>query len=77
VDHYLSTRGRLVLLESVQDVQTKILVVRRNRPAMPQNGDGTALSSIVKKIVTIMESKCPVPERSSQAAEFDGPRPAI
>ena len=63
VDQYLSTRGRLVLLESVQDVQTKILLVRRNRPAKPQNGDGTALSSIVEQIVAIMESKCPVPSR--------------
>ncbi|TMQ31214.1 MAG: DUF354 domain-containing protein [Nitrospirae bacterium] len=77
VDHYLSMRGRLVLLESVQDVHTKILLVRRNRPAMPQNGDGTALSSIVKQIVAIMDSKRPVPEKSSQAAEFDGPRAAI
>src|SRR3989475_2957360 len=77
VDHYLSMRGRLVLLESVQDVHTKILVVRRNRPAMQQNGDGTALRNIVKRIVAIMDSKCPMPERSCQAAEFDGPRPAI
>jgi predicted glycosyltransferase len=77
VDHYLSMRGRLVLLENVRDVQTKILLVRRNRPAKPQNGDGTALSSIVKQIVAIMDSKRPVPERSSQAAEFDGPRAAI
>ncbi len=77
VDHSLSMRGRLVLLESVRDVHTKILLVRRNRPAKPQNGDGTALSSIVKQIVAIMDSKCPMTERSSQAAAFDDPRPAI
>src|SRR5437899_12058049 len=63
VDHYLSMRGRLVLLENVRDVQTKILLVRRNRPAKPQNGDGTALSTIVEQIVAIMESQCPAPSR--------------
>lgn len=61
VDHYLSNRGRLVLLESAQDVQTKIRLVRRYRPAKPQNADGIALSSIVKLIVAIMQSKCAVP----------------
>ena len=63
VDHCLSMKGRIVLLDSVNDVQTKILLVRRNRPAKPQNGDGTALSTIVKQIVAIMESKCPAPSR--------------
>ncbi len=63
VDHYLNMRGRLVLLESVRDVHMKIRLVRRNRPAKPQNGGGTALSTIVKQIVAIMESKCPAPSR--------------
>ena len=77
VDHYLSTTGRLILLESVRDVQTKIVLVRRNRPAKPQNGNGASLRTIIEQIVAIMESNCPLPERSSQAAAFDGPRPAI
>jgi dTDP-4-amino-4,6-dideoxygalactose transaminase/predicted glycosyltransferase len=78
VDQYLSSRGRLVLLKSVRDVQTKILLVPRHRPAAkPQNGAGTALRTVVEQIVAITDSKCPMPERSSQAAEFDGPRPAI
>jgi len=65
VDQYLCERGRLVLLESVQDVRTKILVIRRNRPIKPHNGDGVALSAIVQQILAIMESKYPVPNQSA------------
>jgi predicted glycosyltransferase len=61
VDQYLSMNGRLVLLESVQDVQTKISVARRHRPAKPENSDRTALSSIVGHISAIMESTCAAP----------------
>jgi hypothetical protein len=59
VDYYLSQQGRLVLLENVQDVQTKIRVVRRDRPARPQGGDGITLSSIVEQIVAIVDKKRP------------------
>jgi hypothetical protein len=57
VDRYLSERGRLVLLESVQDVQTKIRVMRRKRLARPQRGDGITLSSIVEQIVAVVDEK--------------------
>src|SRR5437667_7163236 len=40
VDQYLSRKGRLVLLENVGDVPTKIRLVRRTRPAKAPNGDG-------------------------------------
>jgi len=56
VDQYLSTTGRLVLLENVPDAPTKIRLVRRTRPVKPPTGDGIALSSIVEHIVAIMES---------------------
>ena len=61
VDRYLSAKGRLVLLESVQDVQAKISVVRRKRPAKPESGDRTALSSIVGHISAILESRRTAP----------------
>jgi predicted glycosyltransferase len=64
VDQYLSLKGRLVLLESVEDVHTKISVARRSRPVKPQNGNRTALSSIVGQIVGIMESTHGAPSRS-------------
>ena len=57
VDRYLSRTGRLVLLEGVHDLHTKVCVERRKRPALPQNGHGPALRHIVEQIVTIMESR--------------------
>jgi len=60
VDHHLSRSGRLVLLESVRDVQEKIRAVRRARPAKPETVERTALSSVVGQIVAIMESKAPI-----------------
>ena len=63
VDRYLSTKGRLVLIESVQDVRTKIRLVRRNLPAAPGIGDGTILSGVVQQIAAIMEPKSPMQGR--------------
>jgi len=60
VDRYLGATGRLVLLESEEDVQTKVRVVRRERPAVPGNAGGVALRCIIERIVTILESKNPV-----------------
>src|SRR5258708_15181043 len=59
VDRYLADRGRLVLLETVQDVRERIRVVRRDRPAKPQNSSDVTLTSIVKQIVAVMEGKRP------------------
>jgi hypothetical protein len=61
VDRYLSAQGRLVLLESVEDVKAKIAVVRRQRPANPECGDRRALTSIVERIVAVLESPAHVP----------------
>ena len=57
VDRYLSDRRRLVLLESVEDVQTKIRLLRRNMSAAPQNRSDVVLSSIVNQIMAIAGSK--------------------
>ncbi|PYU24525.1 MAG: hypothetical protein DMG32_13725 [Acidobacteria bacterium] len=59
VDRYLSDRGRLVLLESVEDVQRKIQLIRRKPAATPQNGNDVVLSSIVNQVVSIVGSKFP------------------
>lgn len=61
VDQYLSKTGRLVLLQSFEDLHNKILLVRRERPARPQNRHAAALSSIVEQIVTILDAKRPSP----------------
>jgi uncharacterized protein len=59
VDQYLADSGRLTLLENVNDVRTKIKLVRWNRPAQPENTSRPALMSIVDNIAAILEGKCP------------------
>lgn len=57
VDRYLANTGRLVLLENVQDVPTKINLQRRLRPDYPHKGNVAPLTAIVDHIVEIMDSK--------------------
>ena len=57
VDQYLAEKGRLILLESTNDVRDKIIFERWDRPAKSNNGNRPALKSIVNSIVKIMESK--------------------
>jgi uncharacterized protein len=61
VDRYLSDSGRLVLLESVEDVRTKIHAARRNRETLSLNHHkSAALETIVNHISDIAEAKIPV-----------------
>jgi uncharacterized protein len=65
VDHYLAERGRLVLLETVNDIRTKIKAIRRERLAPRFNGaNSPALETIVRNIVSIVEFKTVVPRSS-------------
>ena len=57
VDQYLVENGRLTLLESIEDVRTKILLRRRNRSAKPENTGRPALESIIEKIVSILNEQ--------------------
>jgi hypothetical protein len=54
VDRYLSDNGRLILLETVEDVQTKILLKKRHRSDKPDNSKRNALGKIVELIETIL-----------------------
>ena len=57
VDRYLANSGRLVLLQSVDDVRTKLVVKRRDRPIDKEiTGRGT-LDSIVNQITAMADSK--------------------
>ena len=56
VDQYLSEAGRLVLLESAQDVPAKLRLIRRQRPPQPGRRDGGTLRSIVKQIVVLLQT---------------------
>jgi predicted glycosyltransferase len=68
VDRYLSEQGRLVLLETIQDVHTKIRVARRSRPLHPLKGAGSTLSTIVEQLTVIAERNAPLAEEAKSAA---------
>ncbi|MGH9431375.1 MAG: DUF354 domain-containing protein [Terriglobia bacterium] len=55
VDRYLAARGRLVMVETVDEVRTKILLKRRPRSHVAKNFNSAALTAIVDRIVGIME----------------------
>ena len=58
VDAYLADQGRLVLLETVSDVRTKITIKRRDPHKQRLNGENSpALDTIVQNIISIVESK--------------------
>jgi predicted glycosyltransferase len=58
VDRYLADQGRLVLLETVDDVRTKIRAVRREPHKQRLSGENSpALEAIVQNIISIVESK--------------------
>src|ERR1700722_17915621 len=58
VDRFLSSQGRLVLLESVEQVQTKIRAVRRDKEALALNHQKSpALERILDHITGIARSK--------------------
>jgi uncharacterized protein len=55
VDKYLSDNGRLVVIENIHDVRTKIHLAHWNRPETPNNRSGVVLQAIVSKISSILE----------------------
>lgn len=63
VDRYLTDCGRLTLIESVEDVRTKIVLTRWNRPIKPESVVRPALRSIVDSLVGILEGQCRTPRR--------------
>lgn len=61
VDRYLADCGRLTLIESTEDVKTKIVLARWNRPANPESTDRPALRSIVNSLIGILGGECRTP----------------
>lgn len=58
VDRYLAQEGRLVMIETVEDVQGKIKAVRRPRSARSSNGRNVpALETIVDSIIYILDGQ--------------------
>jgi hypothetical protein len=58
VDRFLASTGRLVLLESVEQVQTKIQAVRRDKAGVSlSHQKSAALETIINHVVNITEAK--------------------
>jgi predicted glycosyltransferase len=68
VDQFLASRGRLVLLNNVEEVQTKIVLARRNRPMRPEKRAEVILPYIVRQIIALLETKHPSPEIPEERA---------
>jgi predicted glycosyltransferase len=58
VDRHLAAEGRLVLLESVEDVRSKVILERRRTALADSSGDSTVLNCIVDGIISIAEYQC-------------------
>lgn len=54
VDHYLAEKGRLTLIETVDDVRAKIRPVRRRKESVTDFSDRTALKDIMDAIEKVM-----------------------
>jgi len=51
VDRYLTKEGRLILLESVEDVQNELQIVKRTIPDTIENPNHTTLNAVVEGIL--------------------------
>ena len=55
MDHYLIEQGRLVLLETADDLYTKLRLQRRSRPERPRSGEHTTLNAVTNNIIYLAE----------------------
>lgn len=69
VDRYLAAKGRLVLLESVEDIATKLIVRGRNLDVLPETGCGATLETIVNHIAAVAEGRVSVAHNRPQQSE--------
>lgn len=56
VDRYLADKGRLILLESVEDVRTRIKTVHRQKTFVQAHTMSSALESIVQSIISLLDT---------------------
>jgi predicted glycosyltransferase len=78
VDKYLAECGRLVLIENVQEIASKIRLTRWKRPEMPKNASGAVLQSIIDSVVSILEKRRPAEDSGlSDRSRQSKPTPNI
>jgi uncharacterized protein len=66
VDRYLTERGRLTLIRTVEEVRTDIRPVRRVKGKAPNFGGRAALKQIVAAIEEVSEGSCPLLTKSAR-----------
>jgi predicted glycosyltransferase len=66
VDRYLADAGRLVLIQTTDDVRNKIVVEKQRRPPEPGQRSSRALRAIVDNLVDILEPTCKPPQLTAQ-----------
>jgi uncharacterized protein len=64
VDRYLADQGRLTLLETPEDVRTKIKLERWNRPSKPEDRKIPTLQCVVDSIVSALRGEISVGQPS-------------
>ena len=57
VDKYLEKNGRLVLLTSLKDIESKLILEKRSKPAIMPRKSKITLNTLVDEIVTVLEKK--------------------
>ncbi len=58
VDQYLAETGRLIVIERIEDIRTKVLLQRRIPGLRSSETQGGALDSILHAVISIAEDKC-------------------
>ena len=58
VDRHLQSQGRMTLIESIEDVQNKILLIPRKRDSFPVSGPREALREILEQVEDIIKLDC-------------------
>src|SRR5208282_5545597 len=58
VDRHLQSQGRMTLIESIEDVENKILLTPRKMSDLPASGPRAALREIVEQVEEIMRLDC-------------------
>jgi hypothetical protein len=66
VDRHLSETGRLVLIEKLEDIGSKICLRRWDRPKTPVRSQTNTLSVIVENVISIIEFQRPPTARVTQ-----------
>ncbi len=58
VDRHLQSQGKMILIESIEDVQRKIKLTSREKNELPASGPRTALREIVEQVEDIIRLDC-------------------